>query len=152
MTAFRYVDRIEVYFLPVGHTHGQIDQMFSCLAKWLKRWPASTLEELQESLNQCYNNPTKIATKITRKPQKTRAPVHEDKQVKGHRVYSEVVDSVVDVDTWLEGLEVPQARSNYKLRLSHAFQLTLDSSRQRVLLKTKQYAENLHWMVRNFFI
>ena len=145
---FRYFDRVEVYFLPVGHTHGQIDQMFSCLAKWLKKWPASTLEELQASLNECYNNPKKTVTTLNRKSNPKRASVHTDEQsVTGHPVISEVVDSVVDVDKWLEGLEDPTARKHYTLKGSHAFQLTLDSTRTKVILKTKQYADNEHWLV-----
>ena len=147
MALFRYFDRIEVYFLPVGHTHGQIDQMFSCLAKWLDKWPANTLEELQASLNACYNNPKPSLTTTNRKPNLKRAPVQGDKPVTGHPVHSEVVDSVVDVDKWLEGLEIKGAKKLYRLRDSHAFQLSLDSTRQKVILKTKQYAANEDWLV-----
>jgi hypothetical protein len=50
---------IEIYFLPVGHTHGQIDQMFSALSKYLKTFPAKTLPELLYSLAQAYNNQKK---------------------------------------------------------------------------------------------
>ena len=147
MVLFRYFDRVEVYFLPVGHTHGQIDQMFSCLSKWLKRYPASTLEELQASLYECYNNPKPRVTTVNRKPKPKRAPVHGDKPVKGHPVISEVVDDVVDVDSWLHGLEIEGARRLYQLHGSHALQLTLDSTRQKVILKTKQYADNQDWLV-----
>lgn len=115
--------------------------MFSCLAKWLSKWPASTLEELQDSLYQCYNNPNKPVTETNRKPRLKRAPVHEDKKVKGFQVVTEVVDTVVDVDSWLEGLEIPGARNNYRLQESLAFQLSLDSTRQRVMLKSKQFAK-----------
>lgn len=54
---------------------------------------------------------------------------------------------MVDVDSWLEGLEIPGARNNYRLQESLAFQLSLDSTRQRVMLKSKQFAENPKWLV-----
>lgn len=55
----RYIDECEVYFLLVGHTHGQIDQMFSVLARFLKFHPAKTLPELAWALWYNFFNPDK---------------------------------------------------------------------------------------------
>jgi hypothetical protein len=40
--------RVKLAFLPVGHTHNIVDQMFSCFAKALKSMTFSTLQELHE--------------------------------------------------------------------------------------------------------
>ena len=45
---------IHVSFLPVGHTHEDIDQCFSCLSKRLRTNSAITLQDLHHELTQAY--------------------------------------------------------------------------------------------------
>src|SRR3954454_24271676 len=98
----RYVERIEIYFLPKGHTHGEIDQMFSCLARFLAKNPAKSLPELMFSLQEAYNNRRK-------KKAKKQAQSGDLKQDKS--VTCQIIDTVVDVVTWLQGMEIPGVRS-----------------------------------------
>jgi hypothetical protein len=137
----RYCDVIEVYFLPVGHTHGQIDQMFSCLAILLKRLPAKTLPELCFSLQEAYNNPKKKKAKKQRR-QKDGEVKRQDKQVN-----IQVIDSVVDVATWLKSLINKEGKKNMTLRDSHAFQLKRDQTGEVVLIRSKQWAANSTWFL-----
>jgi len=51
---------IEVSFLPVGHTHEDVDQVFSCTSERLRSHDAITLSDLEPSLNQ--TPPTVIST------------------------------------------------------------------------------------------
>lgn len=59
------IKRIYVNFLPIGHTHGQIDQMFSKLANYLKHSPAKTFPELLYAMYKCFNNPGSTRKKKT---------------------------------------------------------------------------------------
>lgn len=47
-------------FLPVGHTHEDIDQAFSCTSRRLRTNDAITLEDLQSELKHVYNEETKV--------------------------------------------------------------------------------------------
>lgn len=38
-------DRVEVSFLPVGHTHEDIDQLFSVIGRYLRTHDAYTIED-----------------------------------------------------------------------------------------------------------
>ena len=53
-------DEIEVGFLPVGHTHEDIDQAFSCTAERLRSCDAVTLEDLHEEVRKAYNAYTTV--------------------------------------------------------------------------------------------
>jgi hypothetical protein len=135
----RYVSVIEIYFLPKGHTHGQIDQMFSCFSQFLKKLPAKTLMELTYSLQLAYNHHRK-------KKAKKQASSTDAK--KDPEVNVQVIESVIDVVSWLRSTEIPNARRNMKLQDSHAFQLQLDSSGDKVLCRSKEWAVNKEWLVR----
>ncbi len=124
--------RIEIYFLPVGHTHGQIDQMFSRLSVFLKRLPAKTLPELQWSLEQSY-----FKTKKEKRP----SPYLKKKPI------TQVIDSVTDSGTWLQGLLNEDEKKKWNLVDSLAYQLVLNESQDGVYLKSKALAANDKWMV-----
>jgi hypothetical protein len=46
--------KVKIAFLPVGHTHNIVDQMFSCFARQLKRHAFSTLTELHDICRTSY--------------------------------------------------------------------------------------------------
>lgn len=47
---------IRVSFLPVGHTHTDIDQMFSRFSKYLQEHDALTLPHLLQQCKKAYSN------------------------------------------------------------------------------------------------
>eukprot|EP00105_Crassostrea_gigas_P040560 XP_019924708.1 PREDICTED: uncharacterized protein LOC105332847 [Crassostrea gigas] len=55
--------KIKVSFLMVGHTHEDIDQVFSKFSHWLCKHAAMTLEKLMEGFEKCYTpTPASIRT------------------------------------------------------------------------------------------
>ncbi len=144
ISLFSLVESIEIYFLVKGHTHGQIDQLFSRLALWLKRLPAKTLAELRWSLYQCYNRPSQSMrrSRNPRKPQVARERVP---------VKTFIVDSVVDVANWLAPINPHKTgklngQNTYNLHETHAFRLDLVNDGD-VQLSSKTYARDEHWQV-----
>ena len=49
-------DEITLNFLMVGHTHEDIDQLFGCLADWLRENEAATPEDLRRAWQSCYTD------------------------------------------------------------------------------------------------
>lgn len=129
--------RIEIYFLPVGHTHGQIDQMFSRLSVFLKRLPAKTLPELQWSLEQAY-----FKTKTQKRPSSyvKKTPI------------TQVIDSVTDVSAWLDGFLDQDEKKKWNLTDSLAYQLLPNEAQDSVFLKSKALANNPDWKVNLLFL
>ncbi len=144
---------IEVYFLPVGHTHGQIDQFFSVYSVYLKRNPAKTLVELRQNLYLAYNNPKKKYRKYTPKKKKKEQEIVEDqKEVPKVPVNTQVIDSVVDFSNWLNDFLVKEEKKSMVLKDSHAFKLVNDSMNPEVVLVfSKQYAATNSWKVFFYF-
>jgi hypothetical protein len=140
---FSFVEVVEIYFLAKGHTHGQIDQMFSVFSRYLKVHPARTLPELCFGLRTSYNNEKK-------KKAKKQAEAGEGK--KDLEVTNQVVDTVIDVVTWLESLEIKGARKRMGLQRSHAFQLQLGPMKDVVLVRSKEWAVSPEWLVSLIFI
>lgn len=118
--------------MPVGHTHGQIDQMFSRLSVFLKRLPAKTLPELQWSLEQAY-----FKTKKKKRP---------SLYIKKKPI-TVVIDSVTDCGDWLDGLLIEEEKKKWNLADSLAYQLVPNASQDGVFLKSKALAANDEWMV-----
>lgn len=48
-----FFDVVEVIFLPVGHTHTYIDQVFSTISRRLRTHDATTLSDMHEKLRKC---------------------------------------------------------------------------------------------------
>ena len=129
---FRYVKRIEIYFLPVGHTHGQIDQLFSRLSVFLKRLPAKSLPELCWSLEQAFFN-----------KKKAKRPSNYVKK----KPITVVIDRVTDANLWLKGLLDQHEKSKWNLSRSLGYQFSLTGSGDGVLLKSKEKAAFPDWQV-----
>jgi len=144
---FRYVDKIEIYFLPVGHTHGQIDQMFSCLSRYLKFKPAKTLPELCHSLHIAYNNPTKSKAKKQKKQEGG-----EEKKAPDKEVITQIINTVVDIKTKVEAMEIKGARKKMTLKDSQAFMLERHRNGNDVIVRSKQWASSGNWLVDTLFI
>lgn len=53
-------DTVEVGFLPVGHTHTDIDQAFSTTSRRLRTHDAITLSDMHGQLSKCYNDRTMV--------------------------------------------------------------------------------------------
>lgn len=53
---------IEVGFLPIGHTHSDIDQTFSCTSRRLRTEDAITMEDMHGVLSKCYNKHTTVSS------------------------------------------------------------------------------------------
>src|SRR3569623_2150191 len=54
-------DAVEVMFLRVGHTHEDVDQMFSCFSRALKKQPAYSLPSLISSMKRSYSPEPEIS-------------------------------------------------------------------------------------------
>jgi hypothetical protein len=131
--------------MPKGHTHGQIDQMFSNLSQYLKIHPAKTIPELRHSFFLSYNNPVKRKAK----KQKKQEP---DEAKRSSPAITELIETVVDVASWLAPLEIKTARRGFGLHKSHAFQLvTGPTNRDIILIRGKEWAMNEQWLVRCAF-
>jgi hypothetical protein len=131
-----------MYFLAKGHTHGQIDQMFSVFSQYLKKHPARTLLELCFGLLTSYNNSNK---------KKAKKQAQEGEHKKDTEVNIQVVDSVVDVVSWLKSMEIKGARKDMGLRKSHAFQIQLNPTKDVVLVRSKEWAVSTEWLVGSYF-
>ncbi len=55
-------DCIEVGFLPIGHTHCDVDQAFSSTSQRLRYHDAVTLSDLQHEVSLCYNEKTTVSS------------------------------------------------------------------------------------------
>ena len=148
------MDVIEIYFLCVGHTHGQIDQMFSCFARFIRLHPTRTLPELSYALKATAESyykrsgrsraPHKETAEELKKPfkqRKVRLDTHRKEPVK-----IQVIESVVDVASWLETFLEPSEKHNVEITKKHAFQLTR-AGKDGVDLRTKMWAADAEWLV-----
>ncbi len=61
LIAWNVVDEIEMSFLPIGHTHEDIDQSFSATSNALRENNAITLGEMQKVLRSVYNKQTEVS-------------------------------------------------------------------------------------------
>ncbi len=61
LVRWRVFKQVEVSFLPVGHTHEDIDQAFSTTSKRLHVNDAITLNDLQNEIRQVYNRHTSVS-------------------------------------------------------------------------------------------
>ena len=63
LVAIGVVGEVQVSFLPIGHTHSDIDQTFSCTSRRLKANDAITLKDLHDELRKSYT-PTPTVSSI----------------------------------------------------------------------------------------
>lgn len=61
LVAWSVFEEVEVGFLPVGHTHEDIDQSFSSTSARLRSNNAVTLQELHSELRKTYNGETEVS-------------------------------------------------------------------------------------------
>lgn len=61
LVAWQVFDSVQVSFLPVGHTHEDIDQSFSVTADRLRHNDAITLDDLHSQLRETYNSHTQVS-------------------------------------------------------------------------------------------
>ena len=61
LISWKVFDEIEVGFLPIGHTHEDVDQAFRSTSNRLRQTNAITLSDFHEVLRNCYNRNTKVA-------------------------------------------------------------------------------------------
>ncbi|XP_070569806.1 uncharacterized protein [Ptychodera flava] len=50
-------DQVDFHFLPVGHTHEDIDQLFSCISKVLRKTNVYSMADMERIITGCYNVP-----------------------------------------------------------------------------------------------
>jgi hypothetical protein len=55
LVAWDMLERVVISFLPVGHTHEDIDQFFSILAKYLRCNPCLDRDDLEKAIHICYH-------------------------------------------------------------------------------------------------
>ncbi|XP_070578115.1 uncharacterized protein [Ptychodera flava] len=48
---------VDLHFLPVGHTHEDIDQLFSCISRHLKKTNIYTMDDMDRAVMNSYNVP-----------------------------------------------------------------------------------------------
>jgi hypothetical protein len=151
------VDVVQIYYLLVGHTHGQIDQFFSNFATYLKMFPPRTLPELLYGLWYSYNNPDSLkkirAKKAQQRIKTVKTHQEEVKSTQPKRVVAELIDQVADVDSWLDSLLDKTHRDFVLLQDNHGFQLTRDEVDPNVVnLQYKNSAGDPDWRVFFFFV
>ena len=56
--------QVEINFLPVGHTHEDVDQFFSRLSVYLKKVPAQTVKDIEKAWPLCFTPTPKVFTSM----------------------------------------------------------------------------------------
>lgn len=59
---WKILDHVEVSFLPVGHTHSDVDQAFSSTSDMLRHNDAITISDIHDLLSKCYNSHTRVTS------------------------------------------------------------------------------------------
>ena len=55
-------EEVEVFFLPVGHTHNEVDQIFSLISKAVAREGAFSVEDLKQTTNKAWDMHSVVGT------------------------------------------------------------------------------------------
>jgi hypothetical protein len=86
LVCFGHFDKIKLNFPQVGHSHNWIDQIFSCIARFLTRSAAFTIDAMMKAFHYAWSN-----------------LIHTDVK----RAYSFKVEEMFDVTDWLAKLAKP---------------------------------------------
>lgn len=120
---FFCVLQIEVSFLPVGHTHIDVDQMFSRLSVAIARRGAKTFQDLVKLIRQCYSQRQGDVSQEGARPQYARIP----------HMYA--------IREWIQ----PFAEEMHYLRDHHHFQFARDEN-QKCIVDFKPWCSSTpHW-------
>ncbi|XP_070541601.1 uncharacterized protein [Ptychodera flava] len=57
LVQYKVFDMVDLHFLPVGHTHEDIDQLFSCISRHLKKTNIYTMDDMERAVMNSYNVP-----------------------------------------------------------------------------------------------
>jgi hypothetical protein len=106
-------------------------------------FPPKTIDELRHLLFLSFNNPESL--KSIRNARKNRRAQAKEKSFK--RVVTYEVDSVADIHTWLAGVMDKQYKDEVTLRNKHGFYITKDEKTHQVLLRHKESAGDIDWLV-----
>ncbi|KAK3735320.1 hypothetical protein QZH41_018723 [Actinostola sp. cb2023] len=104
-------DKIEVSFLPVGHTHIDVDQMFSRLSVAISRRGAKTYQDLLRHIRICHNQNQGEVNQEGAKPQFAR------------------IDNVYAIREWLQ----PCCKEMHALRDFHQFAFVRNDQGQCII-------------------
>nr|XP_054753079.1 uncharacterized protein LOC129258865 isoform X1 [Lytechinus pictus] len=107
--------KIKVGFLMVGHTHEDIDQLFSRISTHLKKKNITTLPKLLQAIPASFQRADCITT-------------------------SERISHIFDVRQWL----LPHQHTMQYHSKPHIFKFTMDQE-EKATLQTKDWSTNPHW-------
>ncbi|XP_070547237.1 uncharacterized protein [Ptychodera flava] len=57
LVQYKVFDMVDLHFLLVGHTHEDIDQLFSCISRHLKKTNIYTMDDMERAVMNSYNVP-----------------------------------------------------------------------------------------------
>lgn len=102
LVAWGLFDEVVLSFLPVGHTHEDIDQMFSCIARWLRKHDARCREEMHTQVKAAYMSKM------------------------GTRSVCEKLENAANISAWLEQFMAPTKKTATQSGISkfHQFKFT----------------------------
>lgn len=103
--------QILVSFLPVGHTHIDVDQMFSRLSVAISRRGAKTYQDLLRHIRMCHNQNQGEVNQKGAKPQFAR------------------LDNMFAIREWLQ----PYSEGMHRLRNFHQFSFTRDDNGNSII-------------------
>ena len=118
LVAWGLFDEVVLSFLPVGHTHEDIDQFFSRLAVYLRTHHARSRKELCQAVHDCY------LSKFGKRPK------------------TENIDNAANISEWLEPYlnNMKQAVNRPGITNYHQFRLRRSSDGSNVHMQVREWA------------
>jgi hypothetical protein len=120
LVLFGVFDEIVLSFLPVGHTHEDIDQFFSRLAIYLRGHNARSRQELAEAITKCYTMPD------------TETPV----PITGH------IEKAANISDWLGSRlqKTTKTRTRQGISGYHQFRFTPLEGKRNVKMEVRRWS------------